>query len=153
MKVVKIKAEIWEFDGNTSYKIINIESCCDEIRNNPLIDFYAVGFENSDDEYGVALCEIDTYPVPYEDDYLTDYRYYKINRCPFCGEFISIEVVRELDKTCEYKQLKSEVHNLLKTINKCDSKKREREIKTEYREKNELLNDFYHNGTIKIDID
>ena len=150
---IKIKVEKWVLDGSTSYKIIDIKNCCDEIRNNPLIDFYVESFENSEDEYGIALCEADTYPEPWEDYYTTDYRYYKINRCPFCGEPISIEIVSEFDKTVEYKQIETEVYDLRKNINKCDSKKKERELESEFREKNNLLNSYYQNGSIKIDIE
>ena len=123
---INIKVEKWEFNGSVSYKIIDIKSCCDEIRDNPLIDFQAGCFENSEDECGVALIETDTYPEPYEDYYTTDYRYYKINRCPFCGEPISINILDKVDKTNEYNQLKDEVYGLRKKIDKCDSKKKER---------------------------
>jgi hypothetical protein len=151
--LIKITLEKWIFNESVSYKIINIDKCCEEIRQNPLIDFYAKYFENSEDEYGVALCETDTHPEPWEDDYTTDYRYYKINRCPFCGELISIEVAEQLDKTAEYKQLEAEVYDLRKEITKCDSKKRERELEAQFREKNNLLDSYYYNGSIRIDIE
>lgn len=153
MKVIRIKVEKWTFDGSTSYKIIDIEKCCDEIQNNPLIDFHAEGFENSDDEYGVALCETCTYPEPWEDYYTTDYRYYKINRCPFCGNRISVEVAEEFDKTVEYKELEAEVYGIRKKINSCDSKKKTHEFEVEFRKKNNALDSYYKNGSIKIDVE
>jgi hypothetical protein len=110
-------------------------------------------FENSEDEYGVALCETDTHSEPWEDYYTTDYRYYKINRCPFCGEPISIEIVAEFDKTEEYKKLKDEVYAIRKKISKCDSKKKERELESEFREKENLLNSYYQNDSIRIAIE
>lgn len=151
MTAIRIKVEKWAFDGSISYKIVDIEKCCDEIRQNPLIDFYVKGFENSEDEYGIALCETDTYPEPWEDYYTTDYRYYKINRCPFCGEPISIKVANEFDKTDEYNKIEAEVYDLRKKINNCDSKKRGRELEIEFRKKNSALDNYYKNGSIKID--
>jgi len=153
VNTIKIKVEKWTFDGSVSYKIVGIENCCNDIRQNPLIDFQADCFENSEDKYGVALCESETYTEPYENYETTDYRYYKINRCPFCGDPISIEVVCELDKTDEYKRLKDEVYGLRKKINKCDSKKKERALESEFREKDNLLNSYYRNDSIKIDIE
>lgn len=147
---MKIKVEKWTFDGSESYKVVDISQCCDSIRSNPLIDFYVECFENSEDEYGLGLCKTDTYPEPWEDYYTTSYQYYKINYCPFCGEPITIEIVDSIDKNAEYKQIKTEVYDLRKKINKCDSKKKEAQMESEFRKKNDLLNQFYQNGNIRV---
>lgn len=150
---IKIQLEKWAFDNSVSYKVLSLEKCCDEIQQNPLIDFHVGYFENGDDECAVALCETDTYPEPWEDYYTTDYRYYKINRCPFCGEPISIEIVDTVDKTSEYKQIEAETYELRKKINRCDSKKKVFQLEGEFREKNNMLNGFYQSGSIKIKSD
>ena len=45
------------------------------------------------------------------------------------------------------------MYELRNKINKCDSKKRERELEAQFREKNNLLDSYYYNGSIRIEIE
>jgi len=152
-----INAEKWTFNGSISYKIISVNPCCNKILQNPLIDVFYNWFEYLDDEsnycgdmeYSICLCRTDTYPEPYEDYYNTDYHYYKITYCPFCGEEIKINFINEVDKSEEDLSLQKRLIDLRKIINTCDSRKQIYELETEFKKLNYRLNSFYQTDSIK----
>ena len=148
---MKLELEKWTFDKSISYKIVNINTCCEEITHTNIIDFRSGWFENCkeyNEDIGIVLHEENAYMD--EDEYLnTNDRYYKISKCPFCGADIHIEIVSEVDKTEDYLQIQAEVYALRKKISNCDSKKRSYDLEKEFRELNNELEEFHHNDSIK----
>lgn len=150
---MKLQLEKWTFDGSISYKLVNLDLCCDKITDNKVIDFHNGWFSDSygcyaENKIGIALHEMS--PNLDCDGYLETYdEYYEIRHCPFCGAEIHIEIVSEVDKTDEYLNLQTKVYDLRKEINKCDSKKKSYELECEFRKTDTELNSFYNNVTIQ----
>ena len=147
---MKVFLEKCIFEERESYKVTRVEKCCNELTHNPIIDFYACDdFRNSEDEFGVGMVQIDTYPEPWEDFYSTDYTYFKLTFCPFCGEKIELVVERTIDKSDEYIKLGNKTSELRKKINKCDSIKKKDLLEKDWRVLYDQLNEFYEHGSIR----
>lgn len=140
---MKIEVSKWTFDGNTSYKILHMEECCNKLTNsmNVSINDGYDEFSNYDEqEYSVKLTKI-----VYDEDIGDVYRYEKINFCPFCGEPIEINIVEEVDKTEEYKLLKNKRKVLWSKCNNTDSKKEAEELVNQVRELDKKTNGIWEN--------
>ena len=142
---MKIEVSKWTFDGNTSYKILNIKECCSKLTNSMNIsintDFDEFDDLHSDEqEYSVKLVNVE-----YDEEVGDTYRHEKIDFCPFCGEPIEIKIIEELDKTEEYELLKTERENLWKKCCKTDSKKKEQELRKQVYELDKKINDIWEN--------
>ena len=87
--------------------------------------------------------EKDTYPEPWEDGYITDYRYYPIDYCPHCGQPIEIEIIKEEVVTDQYKRLVEQKNAIYKKMKSTDSKKKERELSKEVCLITQKLNNMY----------
>lgn len=153
MKIEVIKQIV---DDTEIYKIKKMEYCCQKLKRNPMIKLFNEYIENAychhcnvpddfdckdcelqeeADEYGKRLSmmiqEKDTYPEPWEDGYITDYRYYPIQYCPHCGKPIEIEIVKEEDVTDQYRNLIKQRNIIQNKIRSTDSKKKEEELRKE----------------------
>ena len=149
---LKLVLEKVIFGDDESYKIKSIDLCCNEIINNPMIDFVNEYFENSvlDDyknEQGVAIIRMDT--VDYGDYCDTECNYYKISHCPFCGEIIEISVENTVDKTEEFNELNKLHKEYCKKRNNCDSKKKTVEYAKSAEKLNLEIHEFYQDDSLK----
>lgn len=140
-----IKTKKIKFDDEVSYKETQFEYCCDKMEDN---DAIVLGNEYDEFEYegvySVKLMKTDVNYGVYDDDYTSeDYRYYKIDFCPFCGEKIVIEVVEEVDLSEEYFNLKEQRDEHWDECRKTDSKKKENELREIVHELDRRINDFY----------
>lgn len=61
-------------------------------------------------------------------------RYYPLNFCPFCGEKIETEIVREEDVTAECERLERERQILWKGSQVTDSKSKETDLRRKVQE-------------------
>lgn len=140
-----------------SYKVLNKQFCCEEIKKLPIDLHYTIpeydidSFCNGDDEsglvFGVMLEELYTW---YDgEDNQEDTKCHLIHYCPKCGEKIEINVIREVDKTEEYNNLKSQYNDLHNKWRKCDSKKKSAELEKQWRELNNQINSYYVTDSIK----
>lgn len=116
------------YGSEVTYKIINLDECCDAILQNPLINFIV-----KDGDPTVSLVHTEEIPLPYEDISFHETTYYPINYCPFCNEEIEIEVVEEIDVTSDCVTLEVKLQELYKRARECDSKKRESELREQIR--------------------
>lgn len=143
-----------------SYRILNKQICCEGIKHLPIdlhytipeydIDSFCNSDINDDSEYmlGVMLEELYTW---YDgEDTQEDTRYYLLSYCPICGEKIEINVIREINKTEEYYNLKAQYEDLHKKWTKCDSKKHGAELEIQWREINNKLNDYHKTDILEI---
>lgn len=147
MKVELIKQTFETTYGTkeTSFKYKPFEWCCEEIKNHPLItlDYDNEGdycYDDCDGNCDICVAK-EKHDVPsitlervvtisdYDGDY-TDYHYYTINYCPFCGKPIEISIVSEEDVSETYQNLQKERDKLCKKRNKTDSIKKQRELGT-----------------------
>ena len=161
MNIDVIRIHYQDKDGwdNYSYKYIPFEYCCDKLKNAEYIvfsdDYDYLDPNDCCDEYDYTIprfsITIDE-PVAWED--YTEPAYYKINYCPFCGQKININVVREEDRTGQYAVMKylREVKNELSL--KTDSKSEYDKLFSEMREIDQEINEFmsfgeYHYDTLK----
>ena len=149
---MNIKTEKWIIDGSISYKILEIEKCCDKLINSNNISINIKPDENEayildSPEYSVKISRCEEY---WEDgyDYTCDY-HEKISFCPFCGELIIIKIVNEIDKTEEYKLLQEQRNMLWKKYRNTDSKKKEDELKQQVRELDMRINEMLNSDDFK----
>lgn len=140
-----------------SYKVLNKQFCCEGIKNLPIDLHYTIpeydiySFCNGDDEsglvVGVMLEELYTW---YDgEDNQEDTKCHLIYYCPICGEKIEINVIREVDKTEEYNNLKLLYNEIRDEWRKCDSKKKPAELEKQRRELNNQINSYYVTDSIK----
>jgi DNA-directed RNA polymerase beta' subunit len=135
---MNIKVEKWIVDDCISYKIINIDKCCDKLinRKNISVNTEYDEYEAYDkQDYSVKLIRGESV-CDGDYDYM-DYYYETIEFCPFCGEKIIIEVINEINKTNEYKSLREQRELLWNKCKKTDSKKKYEEL---YKQVSELDN-------------
>ena len=123
-------------DDNYSYKYIPFEYCCDKLKDSEYIKFNDEYNYNDPNEY--LDKEGNVVPV-----------YHRINYCPFCGQKININVVREEDRTGQYAVMKylREVKNELSL--KTDSKSEYDKLFSEMREIDQEINEFMDFGEYK----
>ena len=141
-----------------SYRILNKQICCEGIEKLPFDLHYTVpeydvdSFCNGDDDSGLVLGLMleELYTWYDGEDTQEDMKYYTVSYCPICGEKIEINVIREIDKTEEYYNLKNQYDDLHKKWIKCDSKKRGAELERQWRQINNKLNDYHKTDTLKI---
>lgn len=143
---MKIKVEKWIIDGEVSYKVLNIERCCDKLINskntrlNKAYDEHGCYDYDSEEDYSVKLFRKEEW-TDWEDTFSENY-YEKIDYCPFCGEKIIVEIVNEIDKTGEYKELQKQRSELWKKCCKTDSKKKEETLRQQVNELDIKINNI-----------
>ena len=136
-RITNMKVELIKqlFDNTCSYKIKKMDWCCDDLKENPIINLYSdydliplVGIEEE--------CEIDY-------DGWTDYRHYPIKFCPLCGKPVEVFVVAEKDVSEEYKALCKERDTLWEKVKQTDSKKKEIELRNKVDNLDRKINWYY----------
>lgn len=154
MKIELIKHD---FDGYSSYKYIPFEYCCEELKNNPLInlsdEYFANETDHDDDGEMIpafALCHSEIFQ-DWGDEWQND-TYYKIRCCPFCGEPIEIYVIGKKDCTNLYNGLKSQREKVWKWHNETDSKRESEELRKLVNELDDKINWFHELNQIDEDI-
>ena len=140
-----------------SYRILNKQICCEGIKKLPINTHYTIPEYDADsscnveDEsgliFGAMLDELYTW---YDgEDTQEDHRHHIINYCPVCGERIEINVIREIDKTEEYNNVKSQYDKIHAEWRECDSKKKSDELEKQWRELNNKINNYYVTDSVK----
>lgn len=140
-----------------SYKVLSKQFCCEGIKKLPIDLHYTIpeydidSFCNGDDEsglvVGVMLEELYTW---YDgEDNQEDTKCHLIYYCPICGEKIEINIIRKVDKTEEYNNLKSQYDETHTKWRKCDSKKKSDELEKQWRKLNNRINGFHETDSIK----
>ena len=161
MDINVVRIHYQEKDGwdNYSYKYLPFEYCCDKLKNTDYIvfsdDYDYLDPNDYCDEYDNTIPGFSFYceePQAWEE--LPENCYYRIGYCPFCGQKININVVREEDRTSQYAVMKylREVKNELSL--KTDSKSEYDKLFSEMREIDQEINEFmsfgeYHYDTLK----
>lgn len=130
---MKIRAEKWFITGKmeyTSYKIVSIKKCCDELINSENIslnkafnEHSCYDYDSSEGDYSVKLTRCE-----YDDETGYEFLHEKINYCPFCGSRINIEIINTIDKTEEFNTLEKQRDELWNKCCKIDSKKKASEL-------------------------
>lgn len=146
--VVKIRFKNEYGDNEVSYKYLPFECCCEKLKNFEHIDFSdeydCLNPNDYDDEDGAtipgfSICVEE--PVAWED--MGELCYYRIGYCPFCGEKININVVREEDKSEKYLDLIALRKQKEELRRKTDSKKEYDELSESVRKINESINEMW----------
>lgn len=109
MKIDLVKINIGD---SYKYKFKRYEPCCDEILDNPCIDFtnYNLTKETPDNEPKYCLTSTDSYDdAAWEDNY-------PIKFCPHCGEPIEIKTVKVIDCSEKFPVLVKKRRELLERI-------------------------------------
>lgn len=109
MKIDLVKINLGDF---YKYKFKSYKHCCDDIFNNPCIDFtnYNLTEETPDNEPRYCLSNIETS----DDEAWCDN--YPIKFCPHCGEPIEIKTVKVIDCSEKFSVLAKKREELLKRI-------------------------------------
>ena len=127
-----------------SYKYKPMSFCCHELARNPVIELVAGEYdvtENYISEPQFCIADYDEW-TEWEEDFKQD-NYYPIKYCPFCGEKIETEIIREEDVSDEYARLERERDILCKGARVTDSKSKEEDLRKKVRELEDKLN--YYN--------
>lgn len=109
MKIDLVKINIGD---SYKYKFKRYEPCCDEILDNPCIDFtnYNLTKETPDNEPKYCLTSTDSYDdAAWEDNY-------PIKFCPHCGKPIEIKTVEVIDCSEKFSALVKKREELLERI-------------------------------------
>lgn len=141
MKVEIIKQNLGD---EVSYKYKPMSFCCHELARNPLIELVAGEYdvtENYISEPQFCIADYEEWTEWGEEFYRDDY--YPIKFCPFCGEKIETEIIREEDVSDEYAQLERERDILCKGARVTDSKSKEEDLRRKVRELENKL-DYYN---------
>lgn len=137
MKVEIIKQNLGD---EVSYKYKPMSFCCEKLEKNPLINLIADEYDNDVNyifEPQFCITDHDTW-TEWGEDFEED-NYYPIKFCPFCGEKIEIEIVKEEDVTDEYERISRERDILLKGALVTDSKLKEADLRKKVQEMDEKI--------------
>ena len=143
-----------DYGDEYSYKYLPFEYCCDNLKNFEHVEFNdEYDYHNPNDycdEYdntipGFSICVEE--PVPWED--MGQLCYYRIGYCPFCGQKININIVKDEDRSADYFTM-STLRGLLKERSKnTDSKKECEELDKETKELDRKINEMWSFGEYK----
>lgn len=141
---MKIELVKQNFDGNQQYKFIPFEFCCEEMKNNPIIDLIHGHAYNSCNDYNIPCVMLRESEIiaEYGEEWLEE-KYYKINYCPFCGEAIEVRVAWEEDISNIYFNLCKQRDETWKECNSTDSKSLSLELREKVRELDRQINYLY----------
>lgn len=137
-----------------AYKYLPFEYCCDRLKNFSYIEFNAEYDQNDPNAY----CDendniIPGFSITFEElvaweDY-TDTVHYRINYCPFCGQKININIIREEDKSCQYSVMSTLRDSKRGLSLKTDSKSECDRLYKEIEELDNKLNELWEFGEYK----
>ena len=141
MKVEIIKQNLGD---EVSYKYKPMSFCCEKLARNLVIELVAGEYDDAENYISEPRFCIADYEEWTEggEDFKQD-NYYPINFCPFCGEKIETEIIREEDVSDEYARLERERDILCKGARVTDSKSKEEDLRKKVRELEDKLN--YYN--------
>ena len=152
--VVRIHYQDNYGDDEYSYKYLPFQYCCDKLKDFEYIKFndecnYSDPNEYLDKEGSVVPGFSITFEKPVAWGDYAEPVYHRINYCPFCGQKININIVREEDRTGQYAAMKRlrEVKNELSL--KTDSKSEYDKLFSEMREIDQEINEFIDFGEYK----
>lgn len=141
MKVEIIKQNLGD---ECSYKYKPMSFCCHELARSPVIELVAGEYDVTKNyilEPRFCIADYDEW-TEWEEDFKQD-NYYPIKFCPFCGEKIETEIIREEDVSDEYARLERERDILCKGARVTDSKSKEEDLRRKVRELDNKL-DYYN---------
>ena len=154
--VIRIRFKDKGYD-EYSYKYLPFEYCCDKLKNCDYIVFSNDYDYSEPDEY----CDVydNTIPgfsiwreEPQAWEELPENCYYRIGYCPFCGQKININIVREEDKSYQYAVMSALRDSKNELSLKTDSKSEYNRLYREMRELDQKLNnEFWNFGEYKWD--
>lgn len=120
MKIEIIKQN---FGDECGYKYKPMSLCCEKLKRNPVIGLVVNEYdinENYISEPQFCITDYDEW-TEWGEDFEQD-NYYPIKFCPFCGEKIETEIIKEEDVTNEYDRIRRERDILWKGSQVTDSK-------------------------------
>lgn len=137
-----------------SYKYLPFQYCCDKLKNAEYIvfgdDYDYLDPNDCCDEYDYTIprfsITVDE-PVDWED--YTELAYYKINYCPFCGQKININIVRDEDKSYQYAVMSALRDSKKELSLKTDSKSEYDRLCNEIKDLDAKLGEFWNFGEYK----
>ena len=141
MKVEIIKQNLGD---EVSYKYKPMSFCCEKLARNPVIELVVGEYdatENYISEPRFCIADYEEW-TEWEEEFRRD-DYYPINFCPFCGEKIETEIIREEDISDKYARLERERDILCKGARVTDSKSKEEDLRRKVRELENKL-DYYN---------
>lgn len=135
MKVEIIKQNLGD---EVNYKYKPMSFCCEKLARNPLIELVSDEYDVTENyilEPRFCIADYEKW-TEWEEEFSRD-DYYPIKFCPFCGEKIETEIIREEDVSDEYARLERERDILCKGIRVTDSKSKEEVLRRKVREMDE----------------
>ena len=139
-----------------SYKYLPFEYCCDRLKNFDYIEFNAEYDRSGPNAYcdendniipGFSITFDE--PVAWED--YNDTVYYRIDYCPFCGQKININIVREEDKSYQYAVMSALRDSKKELSLKTDSKSEYDRLRNEVRDIDAKLDEFWGFGKYHVE--
>lgn len=133
MKIDLVKINLGDF---YKYKFKSYKPCCDDILDNPCIDFtnYNLTEETPDNEPRYCLSNIETS----DDEAWCDN--YPISFCPHCGKPIEVEVTETIDFSEGYNTLAKKEHDTLERLRNTDSIKEYDKLLVQKKDLDEKIN-------------
>lgn len=142
---ITLKKFIIGFDA--SYKIINIEYCCDDVKNCKYIE---LAKEWGKDE-PPTTCISETVNIYDGERDCEDIVYIPIKYCPFCGKKLFCSVLEIEDITEYYDKLLTQEMDVIMIARAEDSKKKEKELLKTKRDISEEMNYYLTTDSIHDD--
>lgn len=140
---MKIELVKQKFDGYQAYKFMPIQFCCEDMKENPLIDLFHEQAHNchNDDTPYVMMCKSEVI-AEWGEEWEKE-TYYKIDYCPFCGEPIEVYVLWEEDVSDTYFNLCKQRDETWREYNSTDSKSLSSELYKKVHELDKQMNWYY----------
>lgn len=138
---MKIVLKGFKVNQEINYKIVSIDKCCDKILCNPVVNINKLPSDNYQyNNIAVTLTETNIYHDSWEECPDISEEYHPITYCPFCSEKIEIIIDEIIDVTEDYNAVHKEANVYCNKANRCDSRKREAELRQQEYQISKLLN-------------
>lgn len=130
------------FNYDIGYKILDIDWCCNRLKDNPIIDLTS--------EYSLEIPQMQiihsTICRDWEDEW-EEQTFYPITYCPFCGEPIEIEIIDTEDVSETYDQLTQQIKELRNKKARTDSINKMNALDLQIQDLYKKI-DYFHNLAI-----
>lgn len=137
---MKIEIVKQNFGDECSYKYKPMSFCCEKLEKNPVINLIVDEYDDDMNYiFDPQLCITDHDSwTEWEEDFEQD-NYYPIKFCPFCGEKIETEIVKDEDITDEYERISRERDIFWNGAQVTDSKSKETSLRRKVQEMDEKI--------------
>lgn len=137
---MKIEIVKQNFGEECSYKYKPMSFCCEKLEKNPVIELVDNFHDDSINYWEDPHLCITQHEVWEEwGEEFENYKYFPLTYCPFCGEKIKTEIVKEEDVSDEYDRIRRERDILWKGSQVTDSKSKEMNLRKKVQELDEKI--------------